>query len=159
MNKIKIFFSSATVSHFELVFWDAERVHRRLPPRHQILHSSHSFCCLYPGEIKFTFFSLILNKNLLKIGIRIHDNNSSDILCVFGFLNCTWPVGLLQKASSTSFWLLLRIGSLWFSNYQTKFYFQTIIIFVNVMFSLSRLVYLQNRSGEAPSSLSLLSCK
>ena len=127
MNKIKIFFFSATVLHFELVFWDAERVHRRLLPRRQILHSSHSFCCLsvsWGNQVHFFF--LILNKNLLKIGIRIHDNYSSDISCVFGFLNCTWPVGLLQKASSTSFWLLLRIGSLWFSNCQTKFYVLTI---------------------------------
>ena len=158
MTKIKIFFFSLTVFHFELVFWDAERVHRRLLPRRQILHSSHSFCCLYPAEIDLNFF-LFLNTNMLKLGVRIHDNYSSDILCVFCFLNCTWSVGLLQKASSTSFWLLLRIGSLWFSNCQTKSYFKTIIFFVNVMFSPSRLVYLQNRSGEAPSSLSLLSCK
>ena len=37
-------------------FWDAERVHRRLLPRRQILHSSHSFCCLYPAEIDLTWF-------------------------------------------------------------------------------------------------------
>ena len=64
MNKIKIFFSSATASHFELVFWDAERVHRRLLPRRQILHSSHSFCCLYPAEIDLTFFLYLKHKHV-----------------------------------------------------------------------------------------------